>query len=243
MEAFDRAEQLAREVGSTRTRSLVSSFRSLLHTQRGESERALELGKQALALAPDPVSSMTAALGLAQAQMVGGRYDEAVAVLSNLVLALKASNLGGLLGLALSLLAEAHLQRGDLQLATAMSDDAQGLLTKGEAPRIEGSALRVSSLCKAAAGRYGEARSCLREALDLLEASRAGYDLAQAHLAGAEIAIAEGEESAAREALLRAAALFDELELRGHAERAAERATPEALRREILARPVLARAF
>lgn len=229
LDAFERSERIAESAGVTRIQAMMLAFRGLVYGYCEELETALELGLRAMKLAPDPVTSLAAAISLSRTQVAAGRYDDAVAILENLIRVTEVFNMRGLQGVAVSILADAQLHKGDVELAAALSERALAVLQQSDDPRAVGIALCIASRCAGTRGRYSEAKRNLVKARRIFHSIGARLDLAQARLTGAWISMREGKDCSSRKWLLAAAALFDELGLHKPAERARLAAADDVL--------------
>ena len=195
----------ARLGGEPRLTSFAAWTRGWIHATRGEWDLGIELCRQSLADAPDPVNAALSTGRLAMAYLEKGDAAEALPLLERSVDQLARFRFPQIQGLFTAALAEARLSMGDPVAAREAADRAVALTRDGGYPYGLGWTRRVLAHIARAAGDLQTALAESADALAIFTSIQARFEAARTQLELAELAQARGDVAGATTWLTEAA--------------------------------------
>ncbi|MGH7312062.1 MAG: ATP-binding protein [Candidatus Rokuibacteriota bacterium] len=217
------AAALGEKHGDRRIQSFAALATGWILATQGQGAAGIDVCRQAVELAPDPVSSALAKGRLGLACLEGGMPSEAIGPLEEAIALLDAFKFRPVLGRLTTTLGEAHLGVGRLA-------SARELLVRGlEIAHEKGNAawaIRALGRLAWAQGDVAEAERRLLEALQVFVEIGARFEAARTRLDLAEIARARGDLHAAARYAAEARDALQALGVLSYAARAAELARP-----------------
>jgi tetratricopeptide (TPR) repeat protein len=224
LEAVARADTLARRLDDPSLQAYTAWLTGWVQATRGAWDEGIVACRRSLALAIEPLHTAFAQGWLGYAHLELGDPAAAIPLLEQAIQQMHVHCYQRCAGLFTTLLAAAHLRQGHLDTAHALGQ--QGLTISRAASHRLGSgwAQRVLGQVAQAAGASAEAWRYGQEALATFSALPARFEVGRTHLALGEIAQAQDQHEAACQHVTEAHRLFQTLDVRPFAERAAQQA-------------------
>jgi tetratricopeptide (TPR) repeat protein len=192
-ETLESAIALARESGVARVQSLSLAYLALLHAELSDECTALAQCSEAVALAPDPVTSAGTLSLLLHVHVRTGRAEEAKQTFARLAATVTPLGQRTPQGGVLIALAEALLLSGQLLEAARVAQEALASARGAGHRLIEGASLRLLGQCALAQEAYAEAAQRLGESRAILTELGAAFQLGRTLCALAALAQQTGD--------------------------------------------------
>ena len=220
LEAASRLNEFADATGIRRAQANGAMLAGLAHAMQGDGQKGVELCQRALDVSPDDFETAFILACLGRARMAAGDFDGAVAALEQAVSLADQVRSIQFRAWFRTMLGNAYVLCKNLDRAAAVGNEA--LATSADTSFVLGIGLSRQLLGKIARskGALADAKQSLDEALVHLTSAGAVFEIACTKLELAEIARALGDEQRANAELRQAQALFAQLKLPLHGERA-----------------------
>jgi tetratricopeptide (TPR) repeat protein len=190
-----------------------------IYATQGDWAAGIARCQQGLESSPDPLNTAGALGYLGTAHLEQGNVTQAIPLLEQSIQQWQKFHFPQLQGWFTALLGEAHLIKGDIEhgqtlacQGLAITREVQFSYGVGVAQRILGKALQARSL-------YAEAETYLKDALQTFTAMSARFEVGRTHLALAELAHQQGDQSATTLHLTSAYEIFQCLQMPRYVDR------------------------
>jgi len=197
LEAATRVDAIGAATADRRLQTFAAWTTGWVQATRGEREAGIASCQRALEHSSDPLNTAFAMGWLGYAYLEQGDFARAIPALQQAVHSMHQFGYRRLEGLYTTLLGQAHLLSGDLDMARHLA--LQGLSIASETPYRTGTAWaqRAQGRIAQATGALAEAERHLNEALAIFAAMSARFEVGRTHLALAEIAERQSNREAA----------------------------------------------
>src|SRR5262245_2187913 len=190
----------------------------------GDYARAVELGRRAVEIAPEPVGQAYSLGHLGSAYVEAGDAPQAIATLEESLTQLHRLSAGGyhrqMDGFVLAHLSHAYLLKGDVERAAAIAEEAHRVSAGRDYTVAIAYCERARGLVARARGALAEARRHLESSLDLFASVDTRFQAARIQLLLAEVCHAAGDKAIAAERLHAALETFRRLRVSRYVDRA-----------------------
>jgi tetratricopeptide (TPR) repeat protein len=207
MASTKRCDTVAEAIEDRRLLSLSHSTKSFVSAARGDSDGALEYGRQALDVAPDPVASNSALASLGFAHLERHDAPAARSALEQALQSLERAPVGVTWVRALVFFAEVQRREGDAT-ARATAQKALDSAQRSGNPYQIGLAERVLAAIALTGGDPPAAEAGMRRAIEAFHAADCGLEAAFTALDLARVLASSGRADEAREELDEAVRTF-----------------------------------
>jgi len=210
MEALTRAREVAERHGDRRVQAFVAGTTGFVHALQGHTERALAAGRQAMALAVDPLYAMTSRAQLAAHHLEAGDGASARALLDEALPEARRFRHVRVEALIHALMAQAAVLEGRLDDVDRLAAEGIRLARTVDYRYAEGSAARAAARAARARGDRAGALAQLRAAAAAFAGMGAAYEESRTTLEIAELLLPE-DRAGAVAAVAHARRLADDL--------------------------------
>jgi class 3 adenylate cyclase/tetratricopeptide (TPR) repeat protein len=211
------SQAVADRLGDRRLASSAAWTSGWVHALRGEWSAGLEAGRRAVGLAPEGPPRALAVGFLGNSHVEAGQATEALPLLTEAIAAFHSFGFPQLQGWFTIFKGHALLLNGEVDEAEALGRAGSAIVSGSRFSPAEGAAERLLSAIAVARGDTTTARGHARQALRMLGATGARFEIARGHAALAAIEQARGDTAGARDHWERAHRLFRELRVPRHA--------------------------
>jgi DNA-binding NtrC family response regulator/tetratricopeptide (TPR) repeat protein len=204
---------IAETTGDLRLQSLATWAIGWFLAMQGEWHKGVIACRDALAMAPDPVSMALARAYLGAAYLEQGDAAQAIAVLEQSIEQLERFQVRQTQGRMTVLLGIARGMQGELERARGLIHQGYALCHDAHHPYGVGWAQRALGYIDQACGALANAERSFQEALQTFTSLQARFEIGRTHLALAELAHMQGQDAIVTTNLTAAYRLFQSLRI------------------------------